>query len=540
MRLIHKILLAPAAAILLMLLMGGVSYWAMGSLHGAMQDLFSVRFAHMRVADEIRSSVQRSHARTYRILTWNEREGDGYVEKETKALLAEFDRNAGQFSDWASKGLAGDEAQLAPQIMQMIGNYRKSIANALDMASVDPNAAVMAMQTADSDFKKLSEMADRFAALQQSMGESDISHGNELFGLSKGISALTLLVAIGFSAALAATVTRSVFRQLGGEPDYAAAVVKRIAAGDLVSPIDLPAGDTASLLAAMRSMQESLRVMLRRALDVANRVGGAAAEMAAISKQVSISSGQQAEATASMAASMEQMSTSIRLVSDNAGSAQAKASEAGALAADSARLVHDMIDDIHGIASSVSQSSQVVRVLGEDSEKISGIVNTIKEIADQTNLLALNAAIEAARAGEQGRGFAVVADEVRKLAEKTATSTQEIATMIASIQHGTRQAVQGMETGADQVEQGIGVAGQAGEAMGNVKDGANTVLAAIGEISRALREQSAASDEIARNVERIAAMTEQNTAGVAQVTSAASNLDQLAGDLKATIGYFRV
>ena len=539
MRLIHKILLAPLAAIVLMLLQGGVSYWAMSSQHGAMKNLFDVRFAHAAMAGEIRSGVLQSHARTYRIMTWTERRGEDFTTKETKALLSDFDGMAAKFTSWAASSQDAAEAGVAKQIIEGLARYRKSIVAALDMATADMNSGVMAMQTADDNFKSLSELADKFVGLQQDMGQSAIDSANALFVRVLVLSAGTLLLAVVLSALIAAGASRSVFRQLGGEPAYAAQVANRIADGDLAAAIEVRNGDDDSLLAGMKRMQNSLRRVASETHQVSDKLVDAAGALSAVSHQVSQSSAQQADATAAMAASVEQMTTSISQVADNAGNAQSKASEAGGLAAKSASLVRETIDGINQIAGSVDQASQAVRVLGENSERIFGIVGKINEIADQTNLLALNAAIEAARAGEQGRGFAVVADEVRKLAEKTAQSTQEITTMITSVQQRTRDAVQGMASGAAQVQEGITVAAHAGDAMRQVESGANEVFAMIDEISSALREQSSASEQISSNVERIALMTEENSGGVARLTASAGDLNGLAENLKATVGHFR-
>jgi methyl-accepting chemotaxis protein len=167
-------------------------------------------------------------------------------------------------------------------------------------------------------------------------------------------------------------------------------------------------------------------------------------------------------------------------------------------------------------------------------------VNVIKEIADQTNLLALNAAIEAARAGEQGRGFAVVADEVRKLAERTAKSTQEIAGMIGKIQNSTREVVASMESSVGRVSSGVDLANQAGQSITQIKNESTRVAQVVGNISDALREQSEASRSIAQNVEKIAQMSEENSAAVLQTANAAGHLEKLALSLQNTISRFKV
>jgi methyl-accepting chemotaxis protein len=192
------------------------------------------------------------------------------------------------------------------------------------------------------------------------------------------------------------------------------------------------------------------------------------------------------------------------------------------------------------ISVTVDRASGTIQELGRQSEQISAVVQVIKEVADQTNLLALNAAIEAARAGEQGRGFAVVADEVRKLAERTTQSTSDIARMIAAIQQSSLAAVDGMQHVVAQVNQERILTESAGEQITGIGRDTQQVAAAISDIAEALREQSSASNEIALHVESVAQMTEENNAATERTAESAQRVNQLAGQVLETLAVYKV
>jgi len=424
-------------------------------------------------------------------------------------LGSEFlDLQQGQLIPALQRGDAGAAAALRPQLAAKYEQHRAAVDELVKAATT--------------------------AADAQEKDAADIVAG-------KTTVLVVLLVAVlAVSAGLSTWILRSVMRQLGGDPAYAADVVRGIAGGDLALAIATRPEDRDSLLAEMTRMRDALHGTVARIQAAAGHLGEAAASLAAAAQQVADSSSQQGDAASSMAASIEQMTASIEHVAANARSAHALAGDARNLSIDGSRRVQETIAGINTIAESVTGATQVVRSLGEQSEKISGIVRVIQEIADQTNLLALNAAIEAARAGEQGRGFAVVADEVRKLAEKTTTATQEIAVMIGGIQHGTSTAVDQMHDGTSRVAAGMTVAAETGDSMKQIESGASEVLTAVDEISTALHEQSAASNQISQSVERIAQMTEENSAAVAQLSRAAISLEQLASSLKNDVGAFRL
>lgn len=249
---------------------------------------------------------------------------------------------------------------------------------------------------------------------------------------------------------------------------------------------------------------------------------------------------QQSEASSAMAAAMEETRTNIQHVAQNSDEAHRIAEDAGRISSHGEAVVDRAAGEMARIADSVNASAHHIEALGQMSAQISSIANVIKEIADQTNLLALNAAIEAARAGEAGRGFAVVADEVRKLAERTTQSTQEITLMIGSIQSGTVNAVSSMQEGSARVADGVTLAREAGQSMASIRDGASRVISAVSDISAALAEQSQATHTVASNVERILDMAERNSVETREIAGAAEHLEQLARELQTTVDRFRV
>jgi methyl-accepting chemotaxis protein len=362
---------------------------------------------------------------------------------------------------------------------------------------------------------------------------ADIEAINTGMWIGQGVLQVVLFFVIGF-------IVRRLLSQLGGEPAYVIDIIRQIANGNLTAQIVTRERDDSSLLYTTKQMQLGLKGMIGRILSTSDQVALNARQLAASSQQVLHASDKQSDSSAAVAASIEEMTVCVGQISENAAGAQRYAAETGDLAKGGATAVQGVIVEMDKISTAVATSSGVITMLGEQSHKISNIVNVIKEIADQTNLLALNAAIEAARAGEQGRGFAVVADEVRKLAERTSHSTQEIAAMIQSVQGGTDDAVAGMAKGSVLVDEGVQMVSGTGTSMEKIQDGVQKVLAAVDDISSALREQSSASQLIARNVESIAEMTEETSVIIKQVSASASQLEQLAASLKAAVGEFKL
>jgi methyl-accepting chemotaxis protein len=363
--------------------------------------------------------------------------------------------------------------------------------------------------------------------------ETRISRLDAQLYLSLGLAVLIVLVM--------AYLTTGVYLSIIGGVARLAEGAQRIADGDLTARVALEAKDEMTRVGqGFNAMAEALNGLIGKVQESATRVSAAASSVAVSSQRVQEGSQKQSEAASSIAASVQQTTVGIGQIAEHAREAQSISAESGRLSESGSEVVGRSVSEMKRIAQSVEQSAQVIEDLGRQSDRISAIVNVIKDIADQTNLLALNAAIEAARAGESGRGFAVVADEVRKLAERTGKSTQDIAAMIAAIQSGTANAVGSMHAGVGQVAGGVQLAMQAGEAMERIHSGNQLVAHSVNDISLALKEQSAASAEMAANVEKIAVMAEENNAAVAGTASTASELERLAEGLQKEIRRYKV
>lgn len=311
--------------------------------------------------------------------------------------------------------------------------------------------------------------------------------------------------------------------------------------GDMTGHVDISRRDEmGEVLCAVQSSKVLLGSIIDHITSVADHIDERAKHLTESMSNVERSSQSQSEAASNMASAVEEMSGSIHQVADNTNEVRAISENSKVLANHGKDVVQQVVSDMSSITQAVVNTAKTIQELGVKSDQIQDIVKSIKEIADQTNLLALNAAIEAARAGEQGRGFAVVADEVRNLAEKTRKSTQEIARMTEEIRESTSLAVAEVEATVDKVRSGAQLATKAGENIVEINEGASRVLSGVEDISASIKEQSQASREIATNVEKVAQMSEMTSTAVNDVAITVQKLEQLSETLEETVSHFRV
>jgi hemerythrin-like metal-binding protein len=316
---------------------------------------------------------------------------------------------------------------------------------------------------------------------------------------------------------------------------------EQVASGDLGVEVQVNSDDEIGQLAqSFEKMVNNLREMIGTLADSSAQVSESSAEMQANAQQMADGAETVAGQAITVATASEEMSATSGDIAQNCQMAAEGAERANQAAEHGSEVVEKSISVMHRIAERVQSSAQTVEALGHRSDEIGAIVGTIEDIADQTNLLALNAAIEAARAGEQGRGFAVVADEVRALAERTTKATREIGLMIKTIQQETKSAVAAMEEGVTEVEHGTEEAARSGEALRRIQDEINSLHMQVQQIATAAEEQTATTSEISNNIHSITDVAQRTVEGARKTSDAAQHLSRLSSELERLVGQFKL
>lgn len=350
---------------------------------------------------------------------------------------------------------------------------------------------------------------------------------------------VVLVIAIAVSVWIVRLVTRPV-QELAHQSE-------RLAEGDL-SVVEAPEieaildvkDEIGDLARSFQKMVSNLRETVHQLIDASSAVASASSEISSSTEEMAAGAQEQTSQAGEVASAVEKMTKTIVENSKNASDTAGTAKEAKIAAEQGGRVVEETVEGMKQIAEVVRKSAGTVQELGKSSDQIGEIISVIDDIADQTNLLALNAAIEAARAGEQGRGFAVVADEVRKLAERTTKATKEIAGMIKKIQTDTKGAVESMEEGTMKVDAGIHLADKAGVSLQEIVEISQKVTDMVTQIAAASEQQSSASEQISKNVEGISAVTGETAQGTQQIARAADDLNRLTENLQQLVGKFKL
>lgn len=455
------------------------------------------------------------------------------IQKATQELEKEFFAAIERYNGY---GLSDEEKSDYAKVQAAWKTYGEVRNKVTKLTAQGKSAAAMRVINSEGNFSG-SAVEDALGdIIQKNIREAELEN-NEIRQQSHNSNTALFFVSIvgvGLAIGLGFFITRTINKPLRD-------VINNISNADLNSQFNTKRKDElGELQRSFDTFVVSIKETLLQVAEATSAVASASSEISTSTEQMAAGAQEQTSQTSEIATAVEQMtktivenSSNVTQISDGAKLTRKQAEEGGV-------IVEETVVGMSRIADVVNRSAEKVQVLGKSSEQIGEIVSVIDDIADQTNLLALNAAIEAARAGEQGRGFAVVADEVRKLAERTTKATKEIASMIKQIQTDTKEAVGSMLRGRKEVGEGIQLAGRAKDKLVEIVENVQHAADTMALVATSTEEQSSTSEQIAKNVEAVSAVTQQTASGTQQIARAAEDLNRLTENLQQLVNKFKL
>jgi len=448
----------------------------------------------------------------------------GKVEAEQPALDA---------IDNALKKITELEGQLPAEFqanLQQAGVSLQAYRAAVSQYRDSQVASAAALKTMSAQGDILLSHSDKLTLSQTVVRDTDAAH-------AKNLLLLATILALIFGLVAAWAITRQIILPL----EQTLKVAERVASGDLSHNLtSLRQDELGQLQRAMQSMTVGLRELIGGISDGVTQIASAAEQLSAVTEQTSAGVNSQKVETDQVATAMNEMAATVQEVARNAEEASEAAVAADQQAREGDKVVGEAIAQIERLATEVGNSTEAMGDLKRESDKIGSVLDVIKSVAQQTNLLALNAAIEAARAGEAGRGFAVVADEVRSLAQRTQKSTEEIEELIAGLQTGTQQVAAIMDNSRGLTDSSVELTRRAGSALASITRTVSTIQAMNSQIATAAEQQSAVAEEINRSVLNVRDISEQTAAASEETATSSTELARLGTHLQALVGRFRV
>jgi methyl-accepting chemotaxis protein len=521
---------------LLMLILGVFALSQMKKINNANEVMATNSMPSIKALDKLTEGSIRLRVLSYRLMLNREPE----TLQKTNELLAMRNKQIDDARAIYVKLISAPEEQSAyDQYVQLLNDYRQLESRMKSLSQANDMTELTRLLSADlqTNSDQMNVVLGKLVEMNTQQLNQASANASEQYSSAFTMVVTLLIIATVLTLLFAWLLTNSITRPI----DSALKAAEDIAEGDLTRTITVDGTDEAGrLLAAMLKMQSKLRDTLQRISGSATQLASAAEELNAVTDESARGLSQQNNEIEQAATAVNQMTSAVEEVARNAVSTSEASKNATTSASDGRDLVQETVSAIERMSNDVQSTSTLIGNLADESRDIGKVLDVIRGLADQTNLLALNAAIEAARAGEAGRGFAVVADEVRALAHRTQQSTSEIERMIGSIQGGTEQAVNSMRSSTERAESTLNIAKGAGLALDTI----NSAVVEINErnlvIASAAEEQAQVAREVDRNLVNIRDLSTQSATGANQTSAASNELSRLAVDLNGMVARFKV
>lgn len=520
----------------LMLFLGVFALNQMSKIRGAAEDITLSSVPSIRALDEFTQLTLRLRVLSYRLLTNSEPD----VQQKTLETFELRDQQIRAAQAIYEKLIDSREERAAyDEYVNLLGQYRQIETRMKSLSQANQVEALRTLINTEllSNSEQVNAVLARLLDINNKMALVTNQEAKDQYDLAFKLVVALLILATALTVLFAWLLTRSITLPIS----QALEAAEEVAEGNLTRPIKVDGNDEAGrLLAAMAKMQDKLRDTLQRIAGSATQLASAAEELNAVTDESARGLTQQNNEIEQAATAVNEMTSAVEEVARNAVSTSEASRNATTSAGDGRDLVQETVSAIERMSGDVQATATLIGDLANESRDIGKVLDVIRGLADQTNLLALNAAIEAARAGEAGRGFAVVADEVRALAHRTQQSTSEIERMIGSIQAGTEHAVDSMRNSTERAESTLNIAKGAGMSLDTI----NTAIVEINErnlvIASAAEEQAQVAREVDRNLVNIRDLSVQSATGASQTSAASNELSRLAVDLNGMVGRFRL